>query len=99
MTIVDHPKTPEEFFNESYRLNKEFFKITSTEEAKSLEEWRNIFLSKGFYIEKIIPDQWPLKKITSLLPSFLVKMLVPKIHNGVFPLRYSGEFIFILSAK
>ena len=78
--------------------NTKLFDLYSSE-AKSLEEWRNIFLSKGFYIEKIIPDQWPLKKITSLLPSFLVKTLVPKIHNGVFPLRYSGEFIFILSAK
>ena len=57
------------------------------------------FKSNGFNIEKIFPDQWPLQKITSFIPFFIRRRLVPSIHNGFLPLRFSGEFIFLLSKK
>ena len=67
--------------------------------AKSLDQWINLFESNEFTIEKIFPDQWPLQKITSFLPLGIRRKLLPTIHNGVLPLRFAGEFVFLLSAK
>ena len=72
---------------------------TGHQDAKSLDQWIYVFESNGFNIKKIFPDQWPLQKITSFIPFFIRRRLVPSIHNGFLPLRFAGEFIFLLSRK
>ena len=67
--------------------------------AKSLDEWTRIFVSNGFCVKKILPDQWPLVKISSILPSTLRKKFLSPIHKGILPIKYAGEFIFVLSAE
>ena len=69
------------------------------QDAKSLDQWKHVFESNGFNIEKIFPDQWPLHKIISFFPLFIKKRIMLSIHKGVFPLSLSGEFIFLLSKK
>jgi len=85
-----------------WRIGIEMFKRKNRQghqDAKSLEEWTNNFLSNGFTVKKIIPDQWPLQKFFLLLPLSLRKKLLPSIHKGFLPLQYAGEFIFVLSKE
>ena len=73
--------------------------LVGHQDAKTLEEWQDIYVSSGFHIKKIIPDQWPLQKFFSILPLTLRKKFLPSIHNGIMPLRFAGEFIFLLSIE
>ena len=69
------------------------------QDAKSLDEWTSIFVSNGFCVKEILPDQWPLVKISLILPSILRRKFLSPIHKGIIPFRFSGEFIFVLSAE
>ncbi len=95
--------TPEsEIYLILWTINMKILRLQNTaghQDAKSLDQWKHVFESNGFNIEKIFPDQWPLHKIISFFPLFIKKRIMLSIHKGVLPLNLSGEFIFLLSKK
>ncbi len=71
---------------------------TAHQDAKTMEEWRMLFLENGFEIKDCLPDQWPVMNVLRLL-SFGFFRPFHKKQPSVLPLRFANEFIFILTKK
>ncbi|TDI34307.1 MAG: class I SAM-dependent methyltransferase [Acidobacteria bacterium] len=64
--------------------------------ASGKDDWCRLFERCGLTVERILPDQWPLMwreramRRLGLSPSFT------RLRRGLRPLRFAGEFIFLL---
>lgn len=68
------------------------------QDAKTYQEWKSLFDQHNFIIETCIADQWPIMKLKRML-SFGVFQNFKNASNGIFPLQFANEFIFILKKK
>lgn len=65
--------------------------------ADTLERWQQRIESNGFRVREVYPDQWPLMRWQRLKPRLLGPGDFSSLRNGVLPLRYANEFIFVCS--
>jgi ubiquinone/menaquinone biosynthesis C-methylase UbiE len=73
-------------------------KIDAHMEAKNLVKWTGLFLSNGFEIVSVYPDQWTGFRLRKKI-FFWKKVDYEVIHKNILPLKYANEFIFILKKK
>ncbi len=66
--------------------------------ARSLEEWKAVFVNNGFNIINIYPDQWPLQQSKRFF-TFWRKPDYHQICSTIRPLKFSNELIFLLEKK
>lgn len=67
--------------------------------AKSLDQWSTLFRENGFAVQQILPDQWPFVRWRQLLTLGLYKPDPTIVRQGILPLSYAYEFIFLLRKK
>jgi len=66
----------------------------------SLEEWKKIFSDRGLQVKKIHKDLWRLNEkdvFESFNPITILYNLFYKLIFGLLPLRYTYQYIFILT--
>ena len=84
-----------------WKIYRQFLRRKRTDahmEAKNLEEWTELFLSNGFEIVSVHPDQWAGFRLRRKI-FFWRKVDYGKLQKNILPLRYANEFIFILRKK
>lgn len=64
--------------------------------AATLSSWSERFERAGFTIERVIADQWPLMWRERLRHRLGLDAAFTMEHRSLLPLRYAGEFIFVL---
>ena len=64
--------------------------------ALSLEDWSSWFRSAGFRVDRVLPDQWPLMWSDRIKRWLKRPASFRHERRGVVPLRFAGEFIFLL---
>jgi len=71
----------------------------SNENALSLAEWKNLFLSNGFAIEQIYRDEWQIRKMLKVIGLGKFHGLFAATRNVIWtliPLQFAHQFVFIL---
>jgi len=68
------------------------------QDALDLDQWRTLFDDHGFAVERVVPDQWPRRRIgwwfggrREPLPG-----AESPLARAILPLRWANEFIFVL---
>lgn len=68
------------------------------QDAKTYQDWKNLFEKHQLEIVNTIPDQWPVMRVLQLL-TFGNFKAYKTIQKSITPLKYANEFIFILKKK
>lgn len=68
------------------------------QDAKTYQDWKNLFENHQLKIVNSIPDQWPVMRVLQLV-TFGNFRAFKTIQKSITPLKYANEFIFILKKK
>jgi SAM-dependent methyltransferase len=67
------------------------------QDARTLEQWGELFTRCGFRIERVLPDQWPAQRLRQLLPWGRPRPgRAEPIARSLVPLRWCNELVFVL---
>jgi len=67
------------------------------QDARTLAQWRELFLRCGFRIERVLPDQWPAQRLRQLLPWWRPRPgRAEPVARSIVPLRWCNELVFVL---
>lgn len=69
------------------------------QDALALAEWRDLFESSGFQVERVLPDQWPRQRLRRALGLGPRDGRDERVHVGRLPLRWALEFLFLLKKR
>ena len=71
---------------------------TGHQDALTMAEWRALFESLGFSIDRVLPDQWARQRLRYVLRGFrhVDPRSTERVASGVLPLDWANEFIFIM---
>lgn len=71
--------------------------VQGHQDARTLAQWRELFLSHGFAIERVLPDQWPRQRLRQLLPWRRPRPgRAEPVAGSLLPLRWCNELVFVL---
>ncbi|MCU0865772.1 MAG: class I SAM-dependent methyltransferase [Planctomycetes bacterium] len=71
--------------------------VQGHQDACTLAQWRELFDSEGFVVERVLPDQWPRQRWRQLLPRWRPRPGRDEpVAGSLLPLRWCNELIFVL---
>lgn len=71
--------------------------VQGHQDAKTLQQWRELFTRVGFTIEQVLPDQWPRARFRQLLPWWHPRPgRKEPVARPWVPLRWCNELLFVM---
>jgi SAM-dependent methyltransferase/protein-S-isoprenylcysteine O-methyltransferase Ste14 len=71
--------------------------VQGHQDARTLAQWRELFVQCGFVVQRVLPDQWPRARFRQLLPWWRPRPGRKEPESGsLVPLRWCNELVFVL---
>lgn len=71
--------------------------VQGHQDARTLVQWRELFVRCGFAVERVLPDQWPRQRLRHWLPWWRPRPgREEPVARSFLPLRWSNELVFVL---
>jgi SAM-dependent methyltransferase len=71
--------------------------VQGHQDARTIEQWHELFVRVGFVVERVLPDQWPRQRWRQLLPWWRPRPgRREPVARPIVPLRWCNELVFVL---
>lgn len=72
--------------------------VAGHQDARTLDDWVELFERSGFVVQEVHPDQWPRQRVAKVLRGWRDRDPVrpERIRGSTLPLAYANEFVFVL---
>ncbi len=71
--------------------------VQGHQDARTLEQWRELFARCGLAVERVLPDQWPRQRVRQVAPWWRPRPgRTEPLARPIVPLRWCNELVFVL---